>query len=424
MATAPVTATVAVPGSKSVTNRALVLAAIADGPSRIAKPLHARDTALMAQALSQLGVGVEEVKTEHGIDWVITPQPLHGPASIDCGLAGTVMRFLPAIASIATGDIRFDGDPRARVRPMKTIIEALKSLGVEVDDDGRSTLPFTLHGTGSVRGGEVELDASASSQFVSALLLAGARFDNGVTIIHRGNSLPSIPHIDMSVEMLRERGVKVDVDIASENDARWTVHPSAIRALDMTVEPDLSNALPFLAAAMVTEGSVTIPDWPQSTTQPGAQVPDLLRQMGAHVELSADGLTVHGPTNLLGLNADLKDVGELTPVLAAICALATTPSELTGIEHLRGHETDRLTALAAEINKAGGEVIELKDGLIINPAALHGSVFESYEDHRMATAGAVIGLKVAGIQVENIATTAKTLPDFDAMWQSMLQGKH
>jgi 3-phosphoshikimate 1-carboxyvinyltransferase len=420
-ATAPVSATVAVPGSKSVTNRALVLAAIADGPSRIAKPLHARDTALMAAGLAQLGVGVEEIVTDSGIDWVITPAPLSGPASIDCGLAGTVMRFLPAIAAMATGDIRFDGDPRARVRPMKTIIEALKALGVSIDDGDRGTLPFTMHTTGSVRGGEVVLDASASSQFVSALLLAGARFENGVKIVHRGNALPSIPHIDMSVEMLRERGVTIDVDIASENEASWTVHPGAIKALDLIVEPDLSNALPFIAAAMVTQGSVTIPDWPTTSTQPGAQLPELLQRMGATTQLTPSGLTVNGPATLLGLTADLKEVGELTPVLAAMCALATTSSHLSGIAHLRGHETDRLTALATELNKAGSDVTETADGLIINPRPLHASIFESYEDHRMATAGAVIGLNVDGIQVENIATTAKTLPDFDAMWHTMLK---
>lgn len=416
MAGGSVTATVRVPGSKSVTNRALVLAALADKPSVISHPLIARDTKLMMAGLTALGATLEEVNG----GWKITPGAIAGNTTIDCGLAGTVMRFLPPVAALTSEPVRFDGDPRARVRPMQPIVQALRDLGAIVDDDGRGTLPFTVTGVENLND-EVTLDASASSQFVSALLLVGGRMPNGITIHHKGNTLPSIPHIDMSVEMLRERGVTVDVDIASENEASWTVHPGAIKALDMIVEPDLSNALPFIAAAMVTQGSVTIPDWPTSSTQPGAQLPELLQRMGAKTELASAGLTVKGPAALLGLTADLKEVGELTPVLAAMCALASTPSHLSGIAHLRGHETDRLTALATELNKAGGDVTETADGLIINPRPLHASVFESYEDHRMATAGAVIGLNVDGIQVENIATTAKTLPDFDVMWRTMLK---
>ncbi|MEY3277885.1 MAG: hypothetical protein RLZZ426_371 [Actinomycetota bacterium] len=416
----PITATVNVPGSKSVTNRALVLAALANGPSRISKPLHARDTALMADGLRTLGARIDEIQTADGIDWYVTPGLMRGPAEIDCGLAGTVMRFLPPVAALANGAIRFDGDPRARVRPMAAIIESLRQLGVQVDDGDRKTLPFTLQGTGEILGGEIEIDASASSQFVSALLLVGSQFKNGVVIKHRGTSLPSIPHIDMSVEMLRERGVRVDVELKSDFDATWTVHPGPISAIDIVVEPDLSNALPFLAAAMVTEGCVTVPDWPTHTTQPGAQLPQLLREMGAVVTLDESGLTVNGPTQLRGLKADLKEVGELTPVLAALCALATTPSHLSGIAHLRGHETDRLVALATEINKAGGDTTETSDGLIIKPAQLKASVFETYDDHRMATAGAVIGLAIDGIQVEDIATTAKTLPNFAVMWNNMI----
>lgn len=404
-----------IPGSKSVTNRALVLAALADGPSVVSRPLVARDTKLMAAGLESLGAKFEEVNG----DWKVTPGEITGNTQIDCGLAGTVMRFLPPVAALASEPVRFDGDPRARVRPMQPIVEALRTLGANVDDDGRGTLPFTVTGNSDLKN-EVMIDASASSQFVSALLLVGARMPNGITITHKGDSLPSIPHIDMSVEMLRERGVNVEVEIESQNSATWKVLPGPIHAIDYVIEPDLSNALPFLAAAMATEGCITIPDWPSRSTQPGAQLPELLKQMGATYTLDENGLTVNGPTKLLGLNADLKDVGELTPVLAALCALATTPSHLSGIAHLRGHETDRLTALATEINKCGGNATETDDGLIINPAPLHASIFESYEDHRMATAGAVIGLKVPGIQVVDIATTSKTLPDFANMWHTML----
>jgi 3-phosphoshikimate 1-carboxyvinyltransferase len=418
LASAPVRAVVEVPGSKSVTNRALLLAALADGPSRIGGALRARDTRLMARALAALGPDVAGMDGDG--DVMVTPAPITGPAHVDCGLAGTVMRFVPPVAALADGDVRFDGDPRARVRPMAGVITALEQLGVRIDDDGRGTLPFTVQGAGRVPGGEVELDASASSQFVSALLLSAARFDAGVVVRHRGGPVPSLPHIDMTVAMLREHGVVVEVDAADPTAATWTVHPGPVRALDRVVEPDLSNAAPFLAAAVVTGGTVTVPGWPASTTQAGDALRDLLARAGAQVELDADGLTVTGGGAVHGLDADLRDVGELTPVLAAVCAVAQTPSRLRGIAHLRGHETDRLAALAREINRLGGSVRETDDGLEITPRPLHAGVFETYDDHRMATAGAVLGLVVPGVEVVDVATTAKTLPGFVDLWGSML----
>ncbi len=417
-ATSPVEAVVTVPGSKSLTNRALVLAALADGPSRVTGALRARDTLLMGRAVSSLGARLDGLEGDGPID--VSPGPLAGPAHVDCGLAGTVMRFVPPAAALARGDVRFDGDPRARVRPMGAVISALESLGVEVDDDGRGTLPFTVKGSGSVRGGTVTLDASASSQFVSGLLLSAARYDEGLVVRHRGRPLPSMPHVDMSVAMLREHGVVVDVDAADPAAATWTVHPGPLRALDRAVEPDLSNAAPFLAAAVVTGGAVTIPGWPLSTTQAGDALRDLFARMGARVALTDAGLTVAAGDTLEGLDADLHDVGELTPVLAAVCALASSPSHLRGVAHLRGHETDRLAALAREITRLGGDVDETDDGLVIRPRPLHASVFETYEDHRMATAAAVLGLVVPGVDVVDVATTAKTLPDFVGLWQSML----
>ena len=421
LADAPVSAVVRVPGSKSLTNRALLLAAISDGPSTVSGALRARDTVLMGKALTSLGVGIDGLADEQS-DIRVIPAPLVGPAHVDCGLAGTVMRFVPPVAALADGDIRFDGDPRARVRPMGGVIEALEALGVEIDDDGRRTLPFTVNGTGAVRGGEVELDASASSQFVSALLLSAARFDEGVLVRHRGAPVPSMPHIDMSVELLREHGVQVEVDAADPTNATWRVAPGPLRALDRAVEPDLSNAAPFLAAAVVTGGSVTIPGWPTRTTQAGDALRDLLARMGAEVSLDADGLTVRGTGSVDGLDADLQDVGELTPVLAAVCAVAASPSRLRGIAHLRGHETDRPAALAREITRLGGAVDETDDGLLITPKPLHGGLFETYDDHRMATAGAVLGLVVPGVEVADVATTGKTLPDFVGMWAAMLAG--
>jgi len=416
-----VTAVVRVPGSKSLTNRALLLAALSDAPSTVTGALRARDTVLMGRALEALGVAIDGLESSDAATPIrVEPRPFVGPAHVDCGLAGTVMRFVPPVAGLARGDVRFDGDPRARVRPMGGVVEALEALGVDIDDDGRRTLPFTVKGTGAVPGGEVTIDASASSQFVSALLLSAARFDRGVLVRHRGAKVPSMPHIDMSVAMLAEHGVVVDVDASDPTDATWRVAPGPVRARDRDVEPDLSNAAPFLAAAVVTGGTVTVPGWPARTTQAGDALRDLFAQMGATVSLSDAGLTVQGTGRIEGVDADLADVGELTPVLAAVCALASTPSRLRGIAHLRGHETDRLAALAREITRLGGHVEETDDGLAITPKPLRGGQFETYDDHRMATAAAVLGLVVPGVEVVDVATTAKTLPDFVAMWSAML----
>jgi 3-phosphoshikimate 1-carboxyvinyltransferase len=414
----PIDATVALPGSKSLTNRYLVLSALAGQPSRLRAPLRSRDTVLMAHALEQLGAQVEDVPGDGGFgdDWLISPRPLRGGAQVDCGLAGTVMRFLPPVAALADGDVRFDGDPRARERPMGPVVTALRALGIEVSDDGRGGLPFTVHGRGRVTGGDLAVDASASSQFVSGLLLVGARFDHGLTLRHTGAPIPSQPHVAMTVEALRDVGVVVD-DTAADT---WRVEPGEIGALDVHVEPDLSNAAPFLAAAAVTGGRVVVPAWPQWTTQAGDAMRDVLDQMGAEVTLDRDGLTVRGTGELYGIEADLHDAGELTPVVAALAALADSPTHLSGVAHLRGHETDRLAALATELNALGGDVTETADGLVIRPRPLHGGVFATYADHRMATAGALIGLRVPGIEVQDIETTAKTLPSFTALWHGML----
>jgi 3-phosphoshikimate 1-carboxyvinyltransferase len=417
LASSSLRAQVNLPGSKSLTNRYLVLAALASQPSRLRSPLRSRDTLLMADALRSLGVGIEDIPTPEGIDdWHVTPGALAGGTTMDCGLAGTVMRFLPPVAALATGEVRFDGDDRARERPMRPMLQALRDLGVEIDDEGRGTMPFTVHGRGAVRGGEVVLDASASSQFVSGLLLAGARFENGVTVVHRGDRLPSQPHVSMTVETLRDCGVVVD---DTESD-RWRVEPGEITGLDVHVEPDLSNAAPFIAAAAVTGGEVTIPGWPQWTTQAGDAMRNLLDRMGAEINLDRSGLTVRGSGELYGIDADLHEAGELTPVMAALAALAESPSRLRGVAHLRGHETDRLAALRTEINALGGDVTETEDGLVIKPKPLHGGLFHTYHDHRLAQAGALIGLRVPGVLVENVETTAKTLPGFTTLWEAML----
>jgi 3-phosphoshikimate 1-carboxyvinyltransferase len=417
-ATGPVLATVAVPGSKSATNRALVLAALADGPSSVSAALAARDTRLMVRALACLGIDIREVGTDPvgNVDWHVTPGALRGPASLDVGLAGTVMRFLPPVAALATGPVDFDGDTRARERPLVPMLDALRALGVTVADAG-GYLPIRIEGTGAVRGGAVDIDASASSQFVSGLLLSAPRFDAGLTLTHTGRDLPSQPHIAMTLHMLTEHGVHVDFDAGT---ATWTLAPGEIHARDRVIEPDLSNAGPFLAAAMATTGTVTIPGWPQHTTQAGDRLRGLLTEMGGRADLDDDGLTISGPQSLRGIDVDLGQVGELTPVIAALAALAETPSRLRGIGHLRGHETDRLAALAEMITTLGGSARETEDGLVIQPATLHGGTVSSYGDHRMATAAAVIGLVVPGVHILDIATTGKTLPDFPGMWHAML----
>jgi 3-phosphoshikimate 1-carboxyvinyltransferase len=408
--TAPVDAVVTLPGSKSITARALILAALSDRPSRILRPLRARDTDLMADGLRALGVRIDE----DGADWLVTPGELRGPAEVDAGLAGTVLRFLPPVAALAIGPVRVDGDARLRDRPNAGLLTALRDLGVQIDDDGRGRAPFTVHGTGRVRGGAVEVDASESSQIVSGLLLAAARFDEGIDLSLTGG-VPSMPHVEMTVTALREHGVEVD------RTARgWRVTPGPIAACDRVIEPDLSNAAPFLAAALVTGGRVTVRDWPEVTTQPGAQLDRLLPAMGADVTRTVDGLQVTGTGTIRPLTADLGEVGELTPVLAALCALADGTSRLTGIGHLRGHETDRLQALDEVLTAVGAHVQQLPDGLVIEPGTRRAATVDSYADHRMVHAAALLGLAIEGVHLTDPGAVAKTLPDFVERWGHLL----
>lgn len=421
-ASGPLDATVALPGSKSLTNRYLVLAALANDRSRLRAPLRSRDTLLMAQALRSLGVTIDDVAPEGDSgtdvhDWVVTPPgSLTGGGEIDCGLAGTVMRFLPPVAALADGVVRLDGDPQARERPMAPIVDALRTLGADITDGGSGRLPLVVSGSGRMTGGSVTMDASASSQFVSALLLAGPRYDEGVTVHHDGKPVPSEPHITMTVEALRDTGAIVD----DSEPNTWRVEASEINALDVSVEPDLSNAGPFLAAALVAGGTVRVPGWPQHTTQAGDLLREILDTMGADVRLDRSGLSVTGSGELVGIDIDLHDAAELTPTMAALAALASTPSWIRNVAHIRFHETDRLAALAAELSALGGAVSETDDGLRITPSPLRGGRFRTYHDHRMATAGAIIALRVPGVVVENIATTEKTLPDFTGLWLAML----
>lgn len=439
----PVQASLTVPGSKSLTNRWLLLAAVADAPSHLRAPLRSRDTELMAQALRELGARVEDVPGhgDFGDDWLVTPIPFEhlrtqaaaedaaGTATerrIECGLAGTVMRFVPALAALVPGRTEFHGDAAAERRPMGPVIEALRGLGVEVQELGEpGRLPFAVIGRSALPGGRLSIDASVSSQFVSALLLVAARFEHGLQLRHEsddGTGVPSMPHVEMTLQTLRDVGVQVE----DSEPAAWSVAPGAVRAMDLSIEQDLSNAGPFLAAAVVSGGTVSIPRWPLRTTQGGAHWQQILPAFGAQVSLEPEADGQHGTFTVSaskpphGVDLDLSQAGELAPTVAAICAVADSPSVLRGIAHLRGHETDRLAALVTEIRRIGGRAEETADGLRIEPGQLHPAVMRSYEDHRMATAAAVIGLVLDGVQVEDIATTAKTLPQFPQLWNQMV----
>jgi 3-phosphoshikimate 1-carboxyvinyltransferase len=418
VADGPVRAAVTLPGSKSMTNRALVLAALADGPSLVGNPLRARDTLLMAGALTALGAAVGT--GAGGSGWPVSPGQPAGDTRVDVGNAGTVMRFVPPVAALTAAAVQFHGDSRASQRPVGPLLTALRELGAVVDDGGRGAVPFTVRGAGSLAGGAVTVDASASSQLVSGLLLAAPRYAKGVEVRHRGPRLPSAPHIAMTVQMLRDAGAEVE---ASGGPAgTWRVYPGTVRHGTFPVEPDVVNSGPFLAAALVTGGTVTIRDWPMRTSQPAGPLLDLLTTLGGRCEVTGGGLTVTGTGTIRGVTADLGDLPEMTPVIAVLAALADGPSRLTGVGHIRRQETDRLAALATELNALGGDVRELPDGLVIRPRPLRGGVFASYDDHRLVMAAAVLGLAVPGIEVAGAATVGKTFPEFTSLWPAMLAG--
>lgn len=435
LAATAVRATVHLPGSKSMTNRALILAALADSPTQIVGPLQARDTDLMASAISALGATVETDGGRAPATRTVTPGWAAGTTTVDVGNAGTVLRFVPPAAALAAGDVEFTGDPRASQRPVGQLLAGLRQAGVEISDGGRGAVPFIVRGRGRVRGGTVRLDASSSSQLVSGLMLAAPRYERGLEIIHQGERIPSAPHIAMTAAMLASAGAEVESGSsghgAASNGGRtvpdhWRIRPGRLTPGTITVEPDLSNAAPFLAAALVTGGTVTIPGWPAASLQAAGQILDVLSQMGARCTLTPAGLRIDSTSPIHGISADLRDVNELAPVLTALAALADSPSEFTGIGHMRLHESDRLAALAGEIGALGGMVTELPDGLRVRPRPLRAGAepFDSHQDHRLVMAAAVLGLAVPGLRVRNAATVGKTFPAFGALWQQMLEDGH
>lgn len=465
----PLDATVALPGSKSLTARALLLSAVAADPTTITGVLRSRDTDLMLTALTALGARFEEIG---GDPTHLRARPVPLPARvetgpdqagrIDVGLAGTVMRFVPPLAALADAPVVFDGDRAARLRPLGPLLDALTELGAEVTCLGEpGRLPVRVGpGNGALRRPadparperphRVSVDASASSQFLSALLLIGPLLPGGLAVTAVG-PVTSLPHVTMTVASLRERGIVIEEPEEPDGSAdpadsaesaadtagggrTWIVHPGRPAGGRASIEPDLSNAGAFLAAALVAGGEVRLPGWPAPTTQAGDAWRELLPRLGGGVELR-DGpegvrtLVVRGTgaSSLRGIDADLSAVGELTPVVAALAALASEhghPSRLRGIAHLRGHETDRLAALVTEITRVGGIARQTDDGLVIDalPAGerLHPELLRSYADHRIAAFAALIGLGVPGTELDDVECTSKTLPGFPALWAGML----
>jgi 3-phosphoshikimate 1-carboxyvinyltransferase len=451
-ASSAMNAAVDLPGSKSITNRALILAALGDGATTVIRPLVARDTDLMAGAICALGASVvrdtvvrgpvvrgpvvrgpvvrdtvvrDAAVSADGDVWTVSPGTAPGPVRVEVGNAGTVLRFVPPVAALAAGDVEFTGDPRASARPAGQLLSGLRQAGVEISDGGRGSVPFTVHGRGRVRGGAVTLDASSSSQLVSGLLLAAPRYEQGIEISHHGERIPSAPHIAMTVAMLEAAGADVETGTAGRGHEPvpdfWRVRPGRLTPKTITVEPDLSNAAPFLAAAVVTGGQVTIPGLPADSLQAVSQIMDVLQQMGAVCRRTPAGLQVEGTGRIHGITADLRDINELAPVLTALAALADSPSELTGIGHMRFHESDRLAVLATEIGALGGHVTELPDGLAVVPRPLRAGsqAFDSHDDHRMVMAAAVLGLAVPGLRIRNAATVGKTFPGFLSLWSQL-----
>jgi len=406
-ADAPVDGRVHVPGSKSEANRALLLAALSDGPSTIGGLPTSRDTSLMTDALRALGTVIEGSN-------VRPPECFQGGADIDCGLAGTVMRFVPPLAMLADGPTRFHGDARASERPLTPLLSALRALGAEITAD---CVPLALTPPKIWNDGAVTIDASQSSQFVSGLLLAGAQFPNGLDLRHEGATLPSRPHIDMTIAMLAAHGAQVD----EPEPNHWTVAPGALRAVDTVVEPDLTNAAAFLLAGVLTGGRSTVAHWPSTTTQPGALILQIIESFGGWWQRDDDAMTAGANQPLTGCNVDLSAASELTPVVAALAAAANGPSRLTGIGHIRGHETDRLAAIHNALAAVGVPSGVDEDGLTIEGGqARHGGVIDSADDHRMVHLGALLGLVTPDVQVARAQAVAKTMPNFLTVWESLV----
>jgi 3-phosphoshikimate 1-carboxyvinyltransferase len=399
----PLDATVTVPGSKSLTNRALVAAALADGTSEIVRPLEADDTDAMAACLAALGVVIRRQPDR----WIVEgrERPAPGPARLDAHLSGTTARFIAPVVALGEGAYTLDGGPSLRTRPMAPMLDALRSLGAQIVGHGEpGHLPVTIT-AGGLFGGTIRVRADLSSQFVSGLLLAAPRAKSDLVIEVEGDVV-SRPFLDLTVRVMHAFGAPVETDAG-----RFAVPAGGYRPAEYRVEPDASSASYFFAAAAICGGRVTVEGLGSGTTQGDARFADVLASMGAIVERTATSTTVVGGP-LVGVDVDLAEMGDVALTLAAVAVFADGPTRVRGVGYIRRHETDRIAAVVKELGRCGVRAEETEDGFIVHPGTPHGAEIHTYDDHRVAMSFALLGLRVPGIRITDAACVGKTFPGF------------
>lgn len=416
----PLDATVAVPGSKSITNRALVCAALADGESVLHQALDADDVAAMRDGLAALGIQVEEAGPPDEIGNVTLAvrgcagRPTADVAVVDARHSGTTSRFLMPVAALTTGVVRVDGSLGLRARPMGPAIDALRQLGVTVTDAGSpGHLPVDIS-DGPVAGGEREVPGSASSQFLSGLLMAGPAMRTGL-VVRVAGPLVSRPYVDMTVAVMERFGVTVE---RPDRDT-FAIEPQTYRATELAIEPDASAASYAFAAAAIVGGRVTVEGLGTSTLQGDLRFVDVLESMGASVERHPDRTTVAVEGTLRGIHVDMRHISDTAQTLAVVAAFAEGPTRVTGIGFIRGKETDRIAAVVTELRRLGIDAEEELDGFLVRPGPLRPAVVETYDDHRMAMAFALAGLRAPGIRIADPGCVAKTFPGFWAFLERL-----
>ncbi len=405
----PVDATVRVPGSKSLTNRALLVAALADGDSTIKNPLLSDDSYWLLEALVRLGFAVEAdraggVATIQGRAGTIPEREV----DLFVGNAGTVARFLPPALSLGTGPYRVDGVSRMRERPVGDLVEAMRKLGAGVGYGGEEgRFPLILDG-GGLQGGDAKVKGSKSSQFLSGLLMA-APYAAGEVVLEVEGGLVSKPYVGITLEVMSEFGVEVEV---REDYGRFAVSPGLYKARDYAIEPDASGASYFMAAAAVTGGRVEIPGLGAGSMQGDMKFAEVLAEMGCDTQTRAESIAVRGPERLRGVEVDMNAFSDTMITLAAIAPFAAGPTIINNVEHTRHQETDRISAVVTELRRLGVRAEEWRDGLRIEPGPAHPALVRTYGDHRIAMAFAVTGLVTPGIRIQDPGCVTKTFPDY------------
>ena len=416
VANAPIQARVVIPGSKSMTNRALLLAALADGVSEISDMLICDDTLTLINALHDLGIMMQLDKTTHScIIGGAGGQFPRSQATIWCSDAGTVARFMLAACAASPGSYRIDASEQLRKRPLAALLRALTTQGVKISPETAAQMPFTVIGTDGLAGGEIEVDASETGQLISALLMV-APFAKKPLLIKTEEQV-SIPYIEMTCEMMADFGALV----RRMHSGRFIVPtPQRYHGRDYTIEPDFSTASYFFAAAAVTGGMVTIQPVNRVTSRQGdAEFLTVLEKMGCTIIDNQDGLSVQGPAELHGVSVDMRHYSDTFMTLAAIAPFAKTPTSITNIGHVRKKESDRIAVMRAELEKCQVKVEEGKDWLKIYPSEPQTATVDSHGDHRIAMAFALVGLRVPGISINNAECVNKTCPDFFEMWNKL-----